>query len=107
MLSTEWILNVGDTPMNREEDAYSHTACGEQSDIVLKQISERQWLKNQRTQWRISSLHAMKAHIMITLVLDGQRWSALCPGHLTWGETPSTHCIGGWVVPSAGLDILE
>jgi hypothetical protein len=41
-----------------------------------------------------------------TLALDGVEWSASRSGHaLAPGErTPSTHCTGGWVGPTAGQD---
>jgi hypothetical protein len=44
----------------------------------------------------------------MTSGLDGGEWSASRPGRFTPGETaPGTHCIGGWVGPSAGLDVIE
>jgi len=33
-----------------KKDAYSHTACGELNEMVLKQESETEQPKNQRTQ---------------------------------------------------------
>ncbi|PNF14462.1 hypothetical protein B7P43_G01680 [Cryptotermes secundus] len=39
------------------------------------------------------------------LVLAGGEWSASRPGCFTPGErSPTTHWIGGWVDPKAGLD---
>jgi hypothetical protein len=44
----------------------------------------------------------------MTLVLDGGKWSASRLGRFTPGErAPSTHWIGGWVNPRAGLDDVE
>jgi hypothetical protein len=44
----------------------------------------------------------------LTLALDGDEWSASCPGHCTPGErAPCTYCIGGWVTPRIGLDDVE
>jgi len=41
------------------------------------------------------------------LALGGE-WSASCPGHFTLGEiAPGTYCIGGWLGPTAGLDVVE
>jgi hypothetical protein len=46
-----------------------------------------------------------------TLVLQvggGGEWSTSHPGRFTPGErTPGTHCIGGWVGPRTGFDIME
>ena len=43
----------------------------------------------------------MKAlYIFLTSALDGDRWSTPCPGRFT-------HCIGGWVGPTAGLHGCE
>jgi hypothetical protein len=36
----------------------------------------------------------------LTSSLDGIWWSMPGPGHFA----PGTHCIGGWVGPTAGLD---
>jgi hypothetical protein len=39
---------------------------------------------------------------------DGVDWSYSHPGRFTPGErSPGTHCIGGWVGPTAGLDAVE
>jgi hypothetical protein len=44
----------------------------------------------------------------LTSALDGIEWSASHPCSLTPEEgAPSTHWIGGWVGPRAGLDTLE
>jgi hypothetical protein len=46
------------------------------------------------------------SYLFLTSALDGGEWSASHPGRdLPPGErTPSTHWIGGWVGPRAGLD---
>jgi hypothetical protein len=45
-------------------------------------------------------------HAFSTSALDGGEWSASRTGHFTPMEKPpGTHWIGGWVGPSAGLDI--
>jgi hypothetical protein len=47
-------------------------------------------------------------HIFLTSVLVEGEWSASRPGRFTPGEkAPSTHWIGGWVGPRAGLDDVE
>jgi hypothetical protein len=39
---------------------------------------------------------------------SGGEWSASRPGHFTAGErAPSTHCVGSWVGPRAGLADVE
>jgi hypothetical protein len=44
----------------------------------------------------------------LALALVGGDWSASYPCHYTLRETaPSTHWIGGWVGPRAGLDNVE
>jgi hypothetical protein len=53
-----------------------------------------------------------RVHIRIdafsTSALVGGEWSASCSGRLTpWERAPSTHWIGGWVDPRAGLDDME
>jgi hypothetical protein len=45
----------------------------------------------------------MAPHIL-TSALGGEL-SASCPGH-SQGKNPGTHCIGGWVGPRSGLDVL-
>jgi hypothetical protein len=61
--------------------------------------------------------HAMKAywvlrielqlHAFLTSALYGGKWSAAGPGCSTPKErTPSSHWIGGWVGPKAGLDAV-
>jgi hypothetical protein len=42
-------------------------------------------------------------HIFLTLALAGVEWTASRPGRFT----PSTHWIGGWTNPIAGLDDVE
>jgi hypothetical protein len=50
----------------------------------------------------------VQIHIFLTLALAEGEWSASRPGRFALGETaPSTHWIGGWVDPRAGLDNLE
>jgi hypothetical protein len=40
--------------------------------------------------------------------IDGGEWSASRPGRFTTGEKfLSTHWLGGWVDPRAGLDDVE
>jgi hypothetical protein len=47
-------------------------------------------------------------HIFLTSALAGGEWSASRPGRFSGGErAPSTHWIGGWVDPRAGLDDVE
>jgi len=49
----------------------------------------------------------VELHAFLTLVLDGGKWSASCPGHFTPEErAPGTHWIGGWVGPTANLDTV-
>jgi hypothetical protein len=44
----------------------------------------------------------------LTSTLAGGKWKASRPGHFTSKErAPSTHWIGGWVDPRAGLDDAE
>jgi hypothetical protein len=44
-------------------------------------------------------------HILLTSVLDGGEWSALCRGRFTPRERAhGTHWIGGWVGPRAVLE---
>jgi hypothetical protein len=50
----------------------------------------------------------VQIHIFLTSALDGGEWSASRPGRFTPGERAlSTHWIGGWVGPTAGLDDVE
>jgi hypothetical protein len=50
----------------------------------------------------------VERHIFLTSALVGVEWSASHPGRFTSGErAPSTHWIGGWVGPRAGLDDVE
>jgi hypothetical protein len=47
-------------------------------------------------------------HIFLTSVLAGGELLPSRPGRFTPGErAPSTHWIGGWMDPRAGLDDLE
>jgi hypothetical protein len=47
-------------------------------------------------------------HIFLTSALAGGEWSASRPSRFTPGErAPSTHWIGDWVNPRAGLDDVE
>jgi hypothetical protein len=49
-----------------------------------------------------------RARFFLTSVLDGSEWSASRPCRFNPREkTPSTHWIGGWVGPRAGLDGME
>jgi hypothetical protein len=43
-----------------------------------------------------------------SLALDGAKWlaSSLCP-FTPWETATSTHFIGGWVGPTADLDVIE
>jgi hypothetical protein len=56
--------------------------------------------------------YAMKAyggvdvqiHVLLTFALVGGKWSASCACRFNPGErSPSTHLLGGWVGPRAGL----
>jgi hypothetical protein len=50
----------------------------------------------------------VQIHIFLTSELAGGEWSASRPGRFTTRErAPSTHWIGGWVDPRAGLDDVE
>jgi hypothetical protein len=47
-------------------------------------------------------------HVFLTSVLVGDEWSASCSCSFIPGERAlGNHCIGGWVVPRAGLDDVE
>jgi hypothetical protein len=47
-------------------------------------------------------------HIFLTSALAGGEWSASRPGRFTPGErAPSTHWIGRWVGPRAGLNDVD
>jgi hypothetical protein len=44
----------------------------------------------------------------LTSALDEGKWSALCPSYFnSRGTAPTTHCMGGWVGPRAGLDATQ
>jgi hypothetical protein len=46
-------------------------------------------------------------HAFLTSALDGGEWSDSPPGRFTRREiAPSTHWIGGWGGPRAGLDAV-
>jgi len=46
-------------------------------------------------------------HTFLTTAFDGGEWSASRPDHYNPGErTSGGHWIGGWVGPTAGLDIM-
>jgi len=46
-------------------------------------------------------------HELLTSSLDGDEWLASRPSRFTPGVgSPETHCIGGSVVPKAGLDAV-
>jgi hypothetical protein len=50
----------------------------------------------------------VQIHIFLTSTLVKGEWSPSRPGRFTHRErVPSTHWIGGWVDPRAGLDNLE
>jgi hypothetical protein len=60
--------------------------------------------------------HAIKTHwwsggisqLTLTSALDGGEWSASRPGRFISSErAPSTHWVGGWVGPKAGLDTVS
>jgi hypothetical protein len=59
--------------------------------------------------------HATKAyggaqvlfHPFLTSVIHGHEWPSACPSRFTPGNNPDTHWIGGWLDPSASLDVLE
>jgi hypothetical protein len=45
---------------------------------------------------------------LVGSTLVGGEWLASCLCRFTAGETaPGTHCVGGWVVLRAGLDVTE
>jgi hypothetical protein len=41
---------------------------------------------------------------ILTSTLDRAQWSVSRPGRFTHGERTGTHCTGGWVGPTAGLN---
>jgi len=44
----------------------------------------------------------------LTSALSGGEWSTSRPGRFTSRErAPSTYCIGGWMGPGAGLDLVS
>jgi hypothetical protein len=44
----------------------------------------------------------------LTSALDGDVWSASCPGRFTPSEiVPGAHWIGGWMGPTTSLDTAE
>jgi hypothetical protein len=45
----------------------------------------------------------VQTQVFLTSVLVGGEWSATRPGRFT----PSTHCTGGWMNSSAGLDDMQ
>jgi hypothetical protein len=46
--------------------------------------------------------------MFLTLALVGDEWSASHPGRFTPGDiAPSTHWVGGWVEPRAGLEAVK
>jgi hypothetical protein len=50
----------------------------------------------------------IQIHIFLTSALVGGEWSASLPGRFIPKEgTPVTHCIGGWMETTVGLDDLE
>jgi hypothetical protein len=88
-------------------------------DGWISEISEFMTVEWDKT-WRVPILkikhYAMKTyagvdveiHFFLTLRLVGVKWSALYPCRFIRGESiPSTHSIGGWVEPRAGLDDVE
>jgi hypothetical protein len=56
------------------------------------------------TEWGVGA----QTHVFLTSALAAGESSASRPGRFTPGErAPGTHWIGGWVVPTAGLDDME
>jgi hypothetical protein len=50
----------------------------------------------------------VQIHALLTLELDGREWSVSRPGRFTLGKgTPETHWTGGWLDPTASLDVVE
>jgi hypothetical protein len=44
----------------------------------------------------------------LTSALDGGEWLDSSPGHFNPGERfHGTHCIGGWVDPTAGVEAVD
>jgi hypothetical protein len=80
--------------------------------------SSRKWVINQSYYQRRGKgkVHQRTGHkgpegeqsysttLSLTSALDGGWWSTPHAGHLTPGNTPGTHCTGGWVGPTAGVD---
>jgi len=57
-----------------------------------------------KTYWGVEVQH----HAFLNLALEGGEWLASCPSHFTPRERPpSTYWIGGWMGPSANLDLAE
>jgi hypothetical protein len=47
-------------------------------------------------------------HAFLSSELEEDEWSALRRGRFTPGErAPSTHWIGGWVGPTASMDVVK
>jgi hypothetical protein len=64
--------------------------------------TEHHAMKVNWREWRYSSIHSL------TWELDGGEWSVSRPGSFVSRErAPSTHWIGGWVSPRAGLDMVS
>jgi hypothetical protein len=57
-----------------------------------------------KTNWGVE----VYLHVFLTSAVGGGKWSASCPGHFIppGKEPPSTHWIGVWVGPRAGLDTV-
>jgi len=62
------------------------------------------WLTNAECKYRNSKYHRQKAVYLIPPSIVHENIRAL-KAYL--GEWPSTHCIGGWVGPTAGLDVYR
>jgi len=46
-------------------------------------------------------------HLFLTSACGGDEWLTSRPGRFTPGKNTGTHWIGGWMDPTASLDVLE
>jgi hypothetical protein len=66
------------------------------------------WATNIKSFWDMICVHSFNHFHDIFISLDAIKWSDSRSGCFTAQETaPGSHCIGGWVDPTAGMDIME
>jgi hypothetical protein len=71
-----------------------------------REVMEKETLKSSLSpeHHAMRRIEGVELHAFLTLALDGGEWSALRPVRFAPSErSPSTHWIGGWVGPRAGL----